>query len=268
MSPIRARRAPGRSVCECHGRGSRTPVRDLTARGLLGHGGRGPADDHDVLGRRVSRDGRAGDRSELQHGRAPLTMARTAGRVFLASLRPDDRAMLIGIGGEVECSRRPPPAWSHPARGRARPARRVGHDVAARCHHHVARSARARAGPPRDRAALRRRRPLQPRERGGVLERVKRSNVLIYPIAIGLRAVPLFAELAMFSGGRAMDLPNPEIARAGAEVGGRGSAVAISAGIFAGEALGRGTRMATDCRSTWRGTRTCACRRGEGTSRK
>ncbi|MCA1584699.1 MAG: VWA domain-containing protein, partial [Acidobacteria bacterium] len=41
------------------------------------------------------------DRSVSMAG-ARLTVARTAGRVFVASLRPDDRAMLIGIGSDVE----------------------------------------------------------------------------------------------------------------------------------------------------------------------
>lgn len=41
------------------------------------------------------------DRSFSMKG-IPLTMARTAGRVFLSSLAADDRAMLISISGEVD----------------------------------------------------------------------------------------------------------------------------------------------------------------------
>jgi VWFA-related protein len=41
------------------------------------------------------------DRSFSMKG-TPLTMARTAGRAFLGSLKPDDRVMLISISGEVE----------------------------------------------------------------------------------------------------------------------------------------------------------------------
>jgi VWFA-related protein len=41
------------------------------------------------------------DRSFSMKG-TPLLMARTAGRSFVASLKPDDRAMLISISGEVE----------------------------------------------------------------------------------------------------------------------------------------------------------------------
>ena len=41
------------------------------------------------------------DRSFSMAG-TPLTMARTAGRSFIASLKPDDRAMLVSISGEVE----------------------------------------------------------------------------------------------------------------------------------------------------------------------
>ena len=41
------------------------------------------------------------DRSFSMAG-TPLTMARTAGRAFVGSLKPDDRAMLVSISGEVE----------------------------------------------------------------------------------------------------------------------------------------------------------------------
>ena len=41
------------------------------------------------------------DRSVSMTG-TPLTMARTAGRAFIGRLKPDDRAMLISISGEVE----------------------------------------------------------------------------------------------------------------------------------------------------------------------
>ena len=41
------------------------------------------------------------DRSFSMAG-PPLTMARTAGRAFVGSLKPDDRAMLVSISGEVE----------------------------------------------------------------------------------------------------------------------------------------------------------------------
>lgn len=153
------------------------------------------------------------DRSFSMAG-APLTMARTAGRVFLASLRREDRAMLIGIGAEVETlgplgvDRAPLvaaldtlDAWGTTSLHDAiitsldllepEPGRRAivllsdGGD----------RYSRASAE--------------------DVIERVKRSNILIYPIAIGLRAVPFFTELAQFSGGRAMGLPDPKgLARA------------------------------------------------------
>jgi Ca-activated chloride channel family protein len=153
------------------------------------------------------------DRSFSMAG-APLTMARTAGRVFLASLRPEDRVMLIGIGGEVEAlapldvDRAPLvaaldklDAWGTTSLHDAiitsldllepEPGRRAivllsdGGD----------RYSRASAA--------------------DVIERVKRSNILIYPVAIGRRAVPFLSELALFSGGRAIGLPDPKgLARA------------------------------------------------------
>lgn len=148
------------------------------------------------------------DRSFSMAG-SPLTMARTAGRVFLASLRPEDRAMLVGIGAEVEVlaplgmDRAPLiaaldtlDAWSSTSLHDAiitsldllepEPGRRAivllsdGGD----------RYSRATAE--------------------DVIARVRQSNVLIYPIAIGRDPVPLFSELATYSGGRAIRLPNPK----------------------------------------------------------
>jgi len=148
------------------------------------------------------------DRSFSMAG-APLTMARTAGRVFLASLRPEDRATLIGIGGEVEVlaplgvDRAPLvaaldtlDAWSSTSLHDAiiasldlletEPGRRaivLLSDGGDRYSHASA---------------------------DDVIARVRQSNVLIYPIAIGREPVPLFTELASYSGGRAIALPNPK----------------------------------------------------------
>jgi Ca-activated chloride channel family protein len=43
-----------------------------------------------------------------------------------------------------------------------------------------------------------------------VLDHARRSNVLIYPIAIGKTRPPLFAELAAVSGGRSFHLKDPQ----------------------------------------------------------
>jgi Ca-activated chloride channel family protein len=148
------------------------------------------------------------DRSFSMAG-APLTMARTAGRVFLASLRPDDRAMLIGIGSEVEVlaplgTDRAPAgaaldvldAWSSTSL----------HDAIIASLDLLESESGRRAivllsdgGDRYSRATAE-----------DVVARVRESNVLIYPIAIGQKSVPLFTEIASYSGGRAIALQNPK----------------------------------------------------------
>ncbi len=148
------------------------------------------------------------DRSFSMAG-TPLTMARTAGRVFLASLRPEDRAMLIGIGGDVEVlgplglDRAPLfaaldglDAWSTTS-----------------LHDAVVASLDLLEPEPGRRAIVLLSDGGDRYSRASaedVIERVRRSNVLIYPVVIGRGSVPLFAELASYSGGRAIKLPNPK----------------------------------------------------------
>jgi Ca-activated chloride channel homolog len=144
------------------------------------------------------------DRSFSMKG-TPLTMARTAGRVFVASLKPQDRTMLISISGDVEVlsplstDRQPLlraldslDPWSttslydaliksldllEPESGRR--AIVVLSDGADR--YSSARDV-------------------------DVLARARRSDVLMYPIAIGRERPTLFAELATLTGGRSFHL--------------------------------------------------------------
>jgi Ca-activated chloride channel family protein len=147
------------------------------------------------------------DRSVSMAGK-PLTMAKTAGRAFVAGLKPEDRAMLIGISGEVQVlaplSADKAPLlkaldaldpWSttslhdaliasldllEPETGRrAIVALSDGEDRYSRAT-----------------AAM-------------VLDRARRSDVLIYPITVGPKRAPLFAELASVSGGRSFHLKDP-----------------------------------------------------------
>jgi Ca-activated chloride channel family protein len=147
------------------------------------------------------------DRSVSMAG-TKLTMARTAGRAFVAALKPEDRAMLVSISGEVEVlaplsqDKAPMLAaldkldpWSttalhdaliasldllEPEKGRrAIVVLSDGED----------RYSRARAAE--------------------VIERARRSDVLIYPIALGKQRPPIFAELAATSGGRSFHLREP-----------------------------------------------------------
>jgi Ca-activated chloride channel family protein len=147
------------------------------------------------------------DRSFSMKG-TPLTMARTAGRAFLASLKPDDRAMLMSISGEVEVLA---PFDTDKAR---------------------AQQALASLDPWSTTAlndAIVRSLDLLDSEKGrraivilsdgvdrysatsaaDVLDRARRSDVLMYPVAFGKQRPPLFAELAAISGGVSFHLPDP-----------------------------------------------------------
>jgi Ca-activated chloride channel family protein len=147
------------------------------------------------------------DRSVSMAG-APLTMARTAGRAFIGSLKIDDRAMLVGISGEVEVlaplssekthllsALEKLDAWSTTA-----------------LHDALIRSIDLLEGETGRRAIV----VLSDGEdrysestASAVLDRARRSDVLIYPIAIGPKRAPLFAELASVSGGRSFHLREP-----------------------------------------------------------
>jgi Ca-activated chloride channel homolog len=144
------------------------------------------------------------DRSFSMAG-TPLTTARTAARVFLASLRPEDRAMLIGISGDVEVlapmgvDRAPLHAaldaldpWSSTAL----------HDAIIESldllENEQGRRAIVVLSDGEDRYSHAR--------VEDVIARVQRSNVLVYPIAIARNRPPLFAELASLSGGRSFHL--------------------------------------------------------------
>jgi Ca-activated chloride channel homolog len=147
------------------------------------------------------------DRSVSMAGK-PLTMAKTAGRAFIAGLKPDDRAMLIGISGEVDVlaplqTDKAPllkkletlDPWSTTSL----------HDALIRSLDLLDGESGRRAivvlsdGEDRYSAA----------SAAMVLNRARRSDVLIYPIAIGPKRPPLFAELATVSGGRSFHLKDP-----------------------------------------------------------
>lgn len=144
------------------------------------------------------------DRSASMAGR-PLTTAKTAGRAFVASLRPEDRAMLIGISSEVEVLA--------PLSTERAPIYKALDDVdpwsATSLHDALIRSLDVLEGETGRRAIV----VLSDGEdryseatAAAVLERARRSDVLMYPIAIGKKRAPLFAELATISGGRSFHL--------------------------------------------------------------
>lgn len=147
------------------------------------------------------------DRSVSMAGR-PLTLARTAGRAFIGSLRPDDRAMLIGISGHVDVLA-PLSADKAPI---LRALDTLDPWSTTALHDALIRSLDLLEGETGRRAIV----VLSDGEdryseatAGAVVERARRSDVLIYPIAIGRQRAPLFAELASVSGGRSFHLKDP-----------------------------------------------------------
>lgn len=147
------------------------------------------------------------DRSVSMAG-TPLTMARTAGRAFVASLEPDDRAMLVGISGEVDVLA-PLSADKGPllkALDALDPWSTTSlHDALIRSidllEGETGRRAIVVLSDGQDRYSK--------ASAADVLDRARRSDVLIYPIAIGRKRTPLFAELAAVSGGRSFHLKDP-----------------------------------------------------------
>jgi Ca-activated chloride channel family protein len=147
------------------------------------------------------------DRSFSMRG-TPLTMARTAARAFIGSLGPQDRVMLISISGDVEVlaplstdrtavlkALETLDAWSTTSL----------HDALLRSLDLLEDETGRRAivilsdGEDRYSTAL----------AAAVIARARRSDVLMYPIAIGRTRPPLFAELAAITGGRSFHIRNP-----------------------------------------------------------
>ena len=144
------------------------------------------------------------DRSFSMKG-TPLTMARTAARVFVASLKPEDRVMLISISGDVEVlaplsTDRGPlldalaklDPWSTTSLN----------DAIIRSLDLLENETGRRAivllsdGVDRYSAA----------SDIDVLNRARQSDVMMYPVAIGRERPTFFPELASLSGGRSFHL--------------------------------------------------------------
>jgi Ca-activated chloride channel family protein len=147
------------------------------------------------------------DRSFSMQG-APLNMARTAGRAFIGSLKPDDRAMLISISGQVEVLA-PLSADKKPildALATLDPWSSTSlHDALIRSldllEGETGRRAIVVFSDGEDRYS--------DASAADVIDRARRSDVMIYPIAIGRNRPPLFVELAAVSGGRSFHLRDP-----------------------------------------------------------
>ena len=148
------------------------------------------------------------DRSVSMKG-TPLTMARTAGRVFVASLRPGDRVGLISISSEVQLVA--PMATDRDSFFAALDALDPWgttslNDAIIQAVDLLATETRRRAlvllsdGVDRYSQA----------SEIDVLNHARRHDVMIYPVAIGATRPRLFSELATISGGRSFHLRKAE----------------------------------------------------------
>jgi Ca-activated chloride channel homolog len=147
------------------------------------------------------------DRSFSMKG-APLTVARTAGRVFVASLKPEDRVMLISISGEVDVLA--PLSTDREPLLRALDAMDPWSTTSlydalitsiGLLEDETGRRAIVVLSDGADRYSTAR--------EVDVLNRARRSDVLLYPIAIGRERPAVFAELASITGGRSFHLREP-----------------------------------------------------------
>jgi Ca-activated chloride channel family protein len=153
------------------------------------------------------------DRSFSMAGR-PLAVAKAGARRLLDALEPSDQAMVVAIGSQIE-TLVPLSAERERARQVVASLQPWGTspigDAVTEAIDSVARGTGRRAlalftdGQERYNAS----------ERAAVLDRVRRSNVLVYPVAVGGKPTPLLVELAGVSGGRSFEArDDPAVARA------------------------------------------------------
>jgi len=131
-----------------------------------------------------------------------LAVAKSAARIFLGALRPEDQSMLMSIGGRVDVIA--PLSADRDAQFRALDALRSWGTTSL---HDAVIGAIDQLQPARGRRALiilsdgddrySRATP------GDVLARARRADVMVYPVALGRRLPPLFTQLAALTGGRA-----------------------------------------------------------------
>jgi len=130
-----------------------------------------------------------------------LRVAAGAARRFLNRLRPEDQVMILGVSSEVTVLA--PLSLDRAAHARAidslRPWSATSLNDALIAGIDMIQQARGRRGlvvlsDGEDRYS-----EAQPHE---VLDRARRADVLVYPIAVGRHAPPLFAEVAALTGGR------------------------------------------------------------------
>lgn len=147
------------------------------------------------------------DRSWSMAGE-PLRLAQQASQTFLRQLKPDDRSMVVAISNEADIIA--PLSTDRSAQARAIAALDPWSTTAL---HDAIIAALDRLEPERGRQALivfsdgvdRYSR----HSAAEVIARARRSNALIYPIAIGKNRPAVLAELAVLTGGRSFLLRDP-----------------------------------------------------------
>ena len=148
------------------------------------------------------------DRS-FSMGGERLALAKSAARAFLGELRPDDQTMLIAVGSRVEIVA--PLSTDRPAQyavvSELDAFGTTGlYDSIVTAIDAIQRAAGRRAlvllsdGADRYSTA----------SAGDAVEHARRSDVLVYPIALGRARPPVFAELATLTGGRSFYLRDPK----------------------------------------------------------
>ena len=148
------------------------------------------------------------DRS-FSMGTRELPAAISAARTFLGELRPQDQSMVVAIGSEIEVLA--PLSTDRAAQQRAlstlKPWGTTGlHDAIVESIDAVQAAKGRRAlvllSDGSDRYSK--------TPASGAVERARRSDVMIYPVAFGRQRPPLFAELASLTGGRSFQPRHPE----------------------------------------------------------
>ena len=130
-----------------------------------------------------------------------LSLAKTAAHAFLAELRPDDEAMVIAIGSQIEVAT--PLSVDRAAQGAA--IEKLDAFGTTGLHDAIIEAIDA-VQPAKGRRALIILSDGDDKyshaSADDALDRARRSDVMVYPVAIGKTRPPLFAELATLTGGR------------------------------------------------------------------
>jgi Ca-activated chloride channel homolog len=130
-----------------------------------------------------------------------LSLAKSAARAFLEELRPDDQAMVLAVGSRVEVAA--PLSTDRAAQQRA--VDEIDAFGTTGLHDAIIRAVED-VQPAKGRRALVLLSDGNDRysqaTAADALEQARRSDVMIFPVAIGTARPPLFAELATLTGGR------------------------------------------------------------------